>query len=706
MNPRSRPDIANEEGSVNVETPTQVLQAAELAAAQLEPAVLSAVVRATLRMSQDAILVTDLDHRPWACNARFGVIFAVDPDAVPGMAVEELRGYVTPRLADVDRWRRQLDEIYAAPAEEFRDQLELVGEPTVMLERVTRPVLDDDEQVIGRIWSFRDVTEAHRRALRRDLLDRTSAFHHPDPREVCQRIVEELAAFYDSTAVLSLREGDFMHYTAYANVPDWAHGIPGNDVSNTFCKLTMNREAAVIVQDGRAEPEFAQMPIVQAGMTRYLGAPIRDGGGQVCGTICLVDGRSDLPHNEDDLVLLTIMASRLSTELERERLQAARIEQERAVAERLSADLQRTRDVLAAMNASVGMLERRPTLDALLADQVSLWRGLLGVRALAVGTTDPMMAWFDQGAGTEQSALAEPVEGATLGEQLWGEPGVLVRPHQPDAEVFLWVSQETDLGDAATTIHREAIVEQIALLVQITKLHNELDQAHGDLRNAHQRMIQAEKLSVVGTLAATVAHDIKNIMASISLACEIGRDEPAQALAEVRGQVDRFTVLAHRLLSYARPKQLAQEQIRLDDVLDRSLALLDAQIRIAGVRVERQTRGRAGTVLADPHRVEHLFVNLVMNALQAIPPQGGVLRIETEHRPQSTVVTIADNGKGIPDELLVDLFQPFVSSRSDGFGLGLYSCRTIAEEHGWRLDVASEVGRGTTFTLRTAGGNA
>lgn len=214
-----------------------------------------------------------------------------------------------------------------------------------------------------------------------------------------------------------------------------------------------------------------------------------------------------------------------------------------------------------------------------------------------------------------------------------------------------------------------------------------------DLATAQSQLIQNEKLAITGTLAAAIAHDIRNIVSALSL--DLGEEDNLEA---VKTHVDRFNVLAHRLLSYAQPSNSCYHPVALRDVLERVSTLLARHFDVMGIRFELWIASDLPDINADPARIEHLFVNLCMNAIQAMSDEGEIqIRAFTEGG--RTVVEVQDNGPGIAPEIAADIFKPFVSSRTGGFGLGLYSCRQIVQECGGTIQLTSESGQGSTFRM-------
>jgi signal transduction histidine kinase len=233
---------------------------------------------------------------------------------------------------------------------------------------------------------------------------------------------------------------------------------------------------------------------------------------------------------------------------------------------------------------------------------------------------------------------------------------------------------------------------------QLGQLRSDLDATTQSLEATQRQLVQSEKLAVTGTLSASVAHDIRNILAAVALDLELGADDPAATLANVRSHLDRFSLLAQRLLSYARPRMTAHASVDLALLLDRVLSLLEGHARIHDVRATLEVRGQVPEVLGEPGQLELLFVNLILNAVQAMP-QGGKVTVTLSAERARVTVSVKDTGTGVPPAVAERLFEPFSSTRPEGFGLGLFSCRRIAEDHGGSIALRTSSARGSTFTV-------
>lgn len=225
-----------------------------------------------------------------------------------------------------------------------------------------------------------------------------------------------------------------------------------------------------------------------------------------------------------------------------------------------------------------------------------------------------------------------------------------------------------------------------------------LNRLEEDLASAQSQMIQNEKLAVTGTLAASIAHDIRNIVSAITIDLDSEFESPADRLSRAKTHIHRFNVLALRLLSYAKPKEVSRQQFVISESILKVYDLLSRHLHVSRIDFSVQGLDDLPEIEADPGRVEHLFMNLCLNALQAMK-QGGSIQVAGSANDSSVMIEVKDNGPGMTQDQIENAFQPFQSSRPDGFGLGLYSCQQIMREAGGSITIESSPA-GTTFKLR------
>ena len=230
------------------------------------------------------------------------------------------------------------------------------------------------------------------------------------------------------------------------------------------------------------------------------------------------------------------------------------------------------------------------------------------------------------------------------------------------------------------------------------------------LRRSDRRRAEEEKLAAIGTAPARIMHQIKNPLQTIVLHADILQDEKIVSEASQRrevceaivGESERLVAMLEELSVYASGarRTLNRRPVRLDDLV-RQVAEVEARESAeTGLTVDARDLGEA-TVNGDAYYLRQVFENLVRNAREAMEGQEQPPRvaITVARRGADAEVRVADNGPGIAPEDLQRIFQPFVSTKGKGMGLGLAICRDIVEGHNGRLDVESAVGRGTTFIV-------
>jgi signal transduction histidine kinase len=230
------------------------------------------------------------------------------------------------------------------------------------------------------------------------------------------------------------------------------------------------------------------------------------------------------------------------------------------------------------------------------------------------------------------------------------------------------------------------------------------------LRRGDRRRAEEEKVAAIGTATARILHQIKNPLQTVVLNADILQDERIVSDTVVRREVceaivsesQRLVSMLDELSVYASGarRALNRQPVRLDELVSQVAAQEERIARDHGIRVDSSVLGEA-TVFADAYYVRQVFENLIRNAREAMQDQAGArIDIRVAAAGGTAEVRVTDNGPGITPEHLDQIFQPFVSTKGKGMGLGLAICREIVEGHGGRLDVESTPGAGSTFIVR------
>jgi len=227
-----------------------------------------------------------------------------------------------------------------------------------------------------------------------------------------------------------------------------------------------------------------------------------------------------------------------------------------------------------------------------------------------------------------------------------------------------------------------------------------------DLRQMEQAVARAERLAGIGRLAANIAHEIRNPLASISGSVEVlrrlpGADQETRNLVDIAvREVDRVNALISSLLDYARPRSEERQRLDLGELVCDIAKIFEQERRMKDVQL--QVHAQPGVLVdAASGQLHQVLWNLLRNAVEAMP-DGGTIYLGAGLKPTppvEAILMVRDTGVGISAEDLDHIFEPFFSRKPDGTGLGLATTARIVEDHRGHIDVKSAPGRGTTFTI-------
>lgn len=224
-------------------------------------------------------------------------------------------------------------------------------------------------------------------------------------------------------------------------------------------------------------------------------------------------------------------------------------------------------------------------------------------------------------------------------------------------------------------------------------------------KKVERELIQAEKLSTTGRIARTIAHEVRNPLTNLNLALdqlkeEFTSNENTRIYTDILDRnLNRIEELISELLRSSRPKELQLSKTPLSAVLNETVDLIKDRINLNEMKLIKTITPDLPSVLVDKELVKIALVNIMVNAIEAMEPGKGVLRIAVDHEGDQVVLTISDNGKGIPDKEVGKLFDPFYSAKQGGMGLGLTSTQNILNSHKIEIEVQSKLGEGTSFYI-------
>ena len=242
-----------------------------------------------------------------------------------------------------------------------------------------------------------------------------------------------------------------------------------------------------------------------------------------------------------------------------------------------------------------------------------------------------------------------------------------------------------------------------------------IENLYTTLKDTQEQLVHSEKLASIGTLAAGVAHEINNPLDGIQNCIRSILQEPddkkkaGHYLGLIQEGLNRIENIVRKLLDFARPSKLKMENIQANDLLGNSLELVAHRFNNPGIKLNKDFAGNLPLCRGDSHYLQQVFLNIILNALDAMPA-GGALTVKTSlaqnapgvSLPNTRIeVAVSDTGCGIPQENLSKIFDPFFTTKGvgEGTGLGLAVCTGIIKEHRGEIKVKSAVGKGSTFTV-------
>ncbi len=252
-----------------------------------------------------------------------------------------------------------------------------------------------------------------------------------------------------------------------------------------------------------------------------------------------------------------------------------------------------------------------------------------------------------------------------------------------------------------------AISRQLATTIEKVRLYEETCKAYEDLRRTQEQLLQSEKMSAVGQLIAGVAHELNNPLTAILGYAQLleteGLNERAQDyVAKMFKQAQRTHRVVQNLLSFARQRKPERSEVDIRKALEETLALRDYDLKVNHIAVEKELGVEAAMVVADPHQLEQVFLNIINNAVDAVleTGRGGKLRIRVSSEGGFVAARFADDGPGIKDPKRI--FDPFYTTKNvgKGTGLGLSICYGIVKEHGGDILAFNADGGGAVIEVR------
>ncbi len=425
---------------------------------------------------------------------------------------------------------------------------------------------------------------------------------------------------------------------------------------------------ALVSPDISHDPRFAEVAAQRSHVRSLMSIPliVQD---EVVGVLS-VHSYNPNQYSEDEVRVLSIIAS-----------QGAAIYKE---LEALSALTSYTDNILSSIAAGVVTLDS----DGTILTWNSAAEKIVGLKAhRVVGLSFRHILSALPLAGVDKESLEHALESVLRTHNTYQGYKLCFHPRDAD-EVYINMSISLLLNSAG---------EQLGLVVIFEDISREIR-----MEEEFRRM---GELAAIGQLAASIAHELRNPLSSIKGAAQFLQKEYedhgsiVEFLSIIIEEVNGLNKLTTEFLDFARPVSLELKPTSLNTIVQKTLQLMSVHITDNNVVVKENLSKTLQEIHADPEQLEQVLKNIIINALQAMP-EGGVLTLETGPTPAGgAYMSITDTGIGIQPGKIDRIFQPFVTTKTKGTGLGLSVVHKIVENHGGRIEVASEVDKGSTFRI-------
>jgi two-component system, NtrC family, sensor kinase len=250
----------------------------------------------------------------------------------------------------------------------------------------------------------------------------------------------------------------------------------------------------------------------------------------------------------------------------------------------------------------------------------------------------------------------------------------------------------------------QILARQAVAALENARLYAEQLEYVRKVEESQKALLQAEKMAAAGRLSASIAHEINNPLQAVQNCLHLAarEDLPAEKRAEyfdlARTELERLMITSRRMLDFYRPNTSTLEALSLAEMLQYVLALMSKQLMELGVQVTVDFDGKIPPVTAVASQLQQVFINLILNAADAMP-EGGELKITAHSSKEGTELFFEDSGRGIPTEKQANIFEPFFSTKDGGTGLGLTVSYNIITAHGGMLEYLPERGPGACFRI-------
>lgn len=293
----------------------------------------------------------------------------------------------------------------------------------------------------------------------------------------------------------------------------------------------------------------------------------------------------------------------------------------------------------------------------------------------------------DEGLRREEECLMARLRKKLLeGEVI---PNIEIKRRTKDGRVIITSMTISPLRDA-----EDRIIGFLRICKDITQM-----------KKAEERLLLTERLSSLGVLTAGVAHELRNPLAGIKINTQILlrnkeiSEKEKRLLKNTEEGIEKIQKIVDDMLNFARPQHSQLKEVDINELIEGSLEILQTKLKLGNISTAFKKEDNLPKIKVDPHQIHQVFINLILNSIQAMPNGGDLIISSFLNEEGDIKVEIEDTGIGIPQENLKKIFDPFFTTKSEGTGLGLSITLKILERHGATIDVKSKEGKGTKFTI-------
>ena len=268
------------------------------------------------------------------------------------------------------------------------------------------------------------------------------------------------------------------------------------------------------------------------------------------------------------------------------------------------------------------------------------------------------------------------------------------RMHEEEIELLRLLANQTSMAIENAQLYKN-LQEKVELL----------EKTYLDVKKSQRKLMDQERLAAVGGVTAKIAHEIRNPLVSIGGFAKIMKKDIERGNVDyehvdiIIEEVSRLEKILSEILSYTKPKYISDKKKgNINDTIEKTISMMSAELNLRSITLEKSLTRNLPEFYYDDWEISQVFINLFINAIQAMPDKGKIY-VKSFRDNGSVIVEITDTGCGVSKDSIRNIFAPFFTTKSSGMGLGLTICKQILQDHNFTMDIKSELNKGTTFVI-------